>query len=139
VRHGNRRDPAGDGRNAVGSGVLLDAGVHQGLVNVRVHGAGVIDDELDQDLNGHWIGRADPQGGRRPGPKIGQVLAVCGLRVFGRGLLDGVCSRNGKNRTLSFLKRSKRPELALLDLLVLPPDVVAGQVDVLPAQRRKMR
>jgi hypothetical protein len=52
---------------------------------------------------------------------------------------DGVSSRNGKNRTLSLARHSERPELALADLLVLPPDVIAGQVDVLPAQRRKMR
>jgi len=51
----------------------------------------------------------------------------------------GVCSRNGKNRTLSLGEHPERPELTLLNQLVLPPDVVAGQVDVLPAQGRQMR
>jgi predicted AAA+ superfamily ATPase len=44
-----------------------------------------------------------------------------------------VSSRNGKNRTLSLDQRPQRPELAWLDELVLP-DVVPGEVDVLPTQ-----
>lgn len=39
-----------------------------------------------------------------------------------------------KNRTLG-LDRAKRSEFALFDVLALPPDVVAGQIDMFPAQR----
>ena len=56
-----------------------------------------------------------------------------------QGSYHGVCSRNGKNRTLSLGEHPERPKFTLLDQLVLPPDVVAGQVDVLPAQGRQMR
>ena len=50
----------------------------------------------------------------------------------------GVVSENGKNRTLSRLPRSYRPELARAYLGAAAPEVIAGQVDVLPAKRRQV-
>ena len=61
---------------------------------------------------------------------VAETLAMADNQV-----VLGVSSRNGKNRTLSLTEHPQRPELDLLDVFVLPPDVVAGQVDVLPAQR----
>ena len=46
----------------------------------------------------------------------------------------GVRSRNGKNRTLRIGKRTERPEFATLDLFALAPGIIAGQIDVFPAQ-----
>ena len=46
-------------------------------------------------------------------------------------VIEGVASRNGKNRTLRLVERSKRTELAALDPFALSPDVVACQVDML--------
>ena len=49
---------------------------------------------------------------------------------------EGVTSRNGNNCTLRILScLPHRPESAVLDLFTLAPNVVTGQVDVLPAQR----
>jgi len=49
---------------------------------------------------------------------------------------SGVASRNGNNSTLRILScLPQRPEPAVLDLFALAPNVVTGQVDVLPAQR----
>jgi len=47
----------------------------------------------------------------------------------------GVTSRKGQNRTLRASERSKRPEPAVFDLFALPPEVIAGQVDVFPPER----
>ncbi|VTQ74923.1 transcriptional regulator [Pseudomonas aeruginosa] len=44
----------------------------------------------------------------------------------------------GKNRTLRFSGHSQRSELPVLQPAALPPDVIAGQVNVLPAQRRQV-
>lgn len=64
-----------------------------------------------------------------------QLVGAATTKVM---VLNGVSSRNGKNRTLSLAEHPQRPELALFDLLALLPDVVAGQVDVLPAQWRQV-
>jgi hypothetical protein len=66
------------------------------------------------------------------------ILAGSLNSASGRGAQVGLCSRNGKNRTLSLGEHPEQPELTLFNQLVLPPDVVAGQVDVLPAQGRQM-
>ena len=58
---------------------------------------------------------------------------------FGGKAQVGVSSRNGKYRTLRLGRLSERPESALFDRLALPPEVVAGQADVLPPQRRQVR
>ena len=50
----------------------------------------------------------------------------------------GVASEDGKNRTLRRLQRSQWPELARADLGAAAPEVIAGQVDVLPAERRQV-
>ena len=47
----------------------------------------------------------------------------------------GVSSRNGKNRTLRICERPQRPKFAGLELARLP-DVIACQVNVLPAEWR---
>ena len=44
----------------------------------------------------------------------------------------------GKNRTLRFSELPQRPEFPVFQLAALPPNVIAGQVDVLPAQWRKV-
>ena len=43
-----------------------------------------------------------------------------------------------KNRTLSWLQRSRRSELTCADLGAAAPQVIAGQIDVLPAERRQV-
>ncbi len=50
----------------------------------------------------------------------------------------GVVSENGKQSTLSRLQRSQRPELACADLGAAAPEVIAGQIDMLPTQRRQV-
>ena len=56
-------------------------------------------------------------------------------RVFAAIGHERVASENGKNRTLSLAQGPKRPELAGADPGVAMPELIAGQVDVLPAQR----
>ena len=46
----------------------------------------------------------------------------------------GVAVENGKNRTLSPGLRLHRPKFARTDLGAGTPDVIASQVNVLPAQ-----
>ena len=53
-------------------------------------------------------------------------------------MLDGAASENGKNCTLSSGKHPERPELARYACTILPPDVVAREVDVFPAERRQV-
>ena len=74
---------------------------------------------------------------------------VCMLLFLLKVLVDfrmtsniGVCSRNGKNRTLSFCRHycrignlRKWPEFAQLDQFILLPVVIPSQIDVLPSQR----
>ena len=62
--------------------------------------------------------------------------AILGSYMVNVGL--GVTSRNGKNRTLRPIERRQGADVALFDLLVLPPVVVSCQVDVLPAQWRQV-
>ena len=50
-----------------------------------------------------------------------------------------VVSENGSQSTLRLSDDVKSPELPVFDLPALPPDVVTGQVDVLPAQQRWWR
>jgi hypothetical protein len=47
----------------------------------------------------------------------------------------GIRSRDGKNRTLSPREWSQRSEFTMFNTLVLAPNVVAGEVDVFPAER----
>lgn len=62
------------------------------------------------------------------------------LATRGRHLLDqiGEPAELGKNRTLRFSELPQRPEFPVFQLAALPPNVIAGQVDVLPAQWRKV-
>lgn len=52
--------------------------------------------------------------------------------------VDGEPAELGKNRTLRFSELPQRPEFPVFQLAALPPNVIAGQVDVLPAQWRKV-
>ena len=50
----------------------------------------------------------------------------------------GAAAEFGINRTLRFSAAAYRSKLAVLNLPVLPPDVITSQIDVLPAQRRQI-
>ncbi len=52
--------------------------------------------------------------------------------------IEGEPAELGKNRTLRFSELPQRPEFPVFQLAALPPNVIAGQVDVLPAQWRKV-
>lgn len=59
--------------------------------------------------------------------------------ALGAGLGNqGEPAELGKNRTLRFSELPQRPEFPVFQLAALPPNVIAGQVDVLPAQWRKV-
>ena len=87
-------------------------------------------------------------------PSLGYSIALCRTVARGRVLQDpqgwlasprakaggtvaqhGVTSENGNNRTLSSGKHPEQPELAWYARAILPPDIVAGEVDVFTAQR----
>jgi len=59
-------------------------------------------------------------------------------RSVGIDLDPGEPAELGKNRTLRFSELPQRPEFPVFQLAALPPNVIAGQVDVLPAQWRKV-
>ncbi len=59
---------------------------------------------------------------------------LCGIPCFP----FGEPAELGKNRTLRFSELPQRPEFPVFQLAALPPNVIAGQVDVLPAQWRKV-
>ena len=50
----------------------------------------------------------------------------------------GLTSRNGKNRTLGNENGSEGPKFSAFHPPVLPPDVIAGEVDVFPAEERQV-
>jgi hypothetical protein len=60
------------------------------------------------------------------------------IQPFQPILLLGEPAELGKNRTLRFSELPQRPEFPVFQLAALPPNVIAGQVDVLPAQWRKV-
>ncbi len=68
-------------------------------------------------------------------------VGVFALRIIAcvQRVVDGVRSRNGKYRTLRIGKRTERTEFAPLDLFALSPGIIAGQIDVFPAQGRQVR
>jgi hypothetical protein len=50
----------------------------------------------------------------------------------------GLTSRNGKNRTLGNENGSEGSKFPAFHSPVLPPDVIAGEVDVFPAEGRQV-
>ena len=66
------------------------------------------------------------------GVNLGSSAPLGFQKALGR---VGVASGNGKNRTLSPRQRPQWPKFPHADLGAGAPDVIAGQVNVLPAQR----
>jgi len=66
------------------------------------------------------------------------VWAPSTTALASEGALSGVVSENGLQSTLRVGERPQSPELARLGPGAAAPEVVAGQVDVLPAQRRQV-
>jgi hypothetical protein len=51
---------------------------------------------------------------------------------------ERLTSRNGKNRTLGNENGSEGPKFSAFHPPVLPPNVIAGEVDVFPAEGRQV-
>ncbi len=69
---------------------------------------------------------------------LARYHALSTLLVLGQLPIGGEPAELGKNRTLRFSELPQRPEFPVFQLAALPPNVIAGQVDVLPAQWRKV-
>ncbi len=70
-----------------------------------------------------------------PQSEAAKLCIACVEAAVGKDFDEGVAVENGKNRTLSTTQGPQRPKFARTDLGAGAPDVIAGQVDVLPTQR----
>lgn len=113
----------------------INAGVHAGLV-AAMRGAGLPEDaERRCELNtGLLLALDHPQGIEQW--LVGKDILLLARRIVRyKGRFDETENivRQARRRPISGLRqRSHGPEPALLDPPVLPPDVITGQVDVVP-------